>query len=111
MSCWEKKQNKHLLGDLFIEVEIVEDEDEYYLEVTGLNTKSGVHYAIELCEWTDWLTMFITKETLDRLSKEDIVAGCLYELTFFGFNENKVLGKRDKIVDDIKKMRNKIGVD
>ena len=55
--------------------------------------------------------LFITKETLDRLSKEDIVAGCLYELTFFGFNENKVLGKRDKMVDDIKKMRNKIGVD
>lgn len=105
-----KKQNKHLLGDLFIEVEIVEDEDEYYLDVTGLNTKSGLHYGIEFCEWTDWLTMFITKETLDRLSKEDIVAGCLYELTFFGFTENKVLGMRDKMVEDIKKMKNKNGV-
>lgn len=105
-----KKQKKHRIDDLFINVEIVEDEDEYYLEVTGLNTKSGVHYGIELCKWTDWLTMFITKETLDRLSKEDIVAGCLYELTFFGFTENKVLNRKDKMVDDIKKMKNKDGV-
>ena len=105
-----KKQNKHLLGDLFIEVEFVKEEGNY-LDVSGLNTKNGVHYGIELCEWTDWLTMFITKETLDRLSKEDIVAGCLYEMTFFGFTENKVLGERDKMVDDIKKIKNKIGVD
>ena len=100
-----KKQNKHLLGDLFIEVEIVEDEDEYYLDVTGLNTKSGVHYGIELCEWTDWLTMFITKETLDRLSKEDIVAGCLYEMTFFGFSEKVVLDKLEVMVNGIKEWK------
>jgi hypothetical protein len=99
----DKKQNKHLLGDLFINVDIVENS----LDVTGLNTKSGVHYGIEFCKWSDWVTMFITKETLDRLSKEDIVAGCLYEMTFFGFTENKVLGERDKMVDDIKKMKNK----
>ena len=105
-----KKQKKHRIDDLFINVEIVEDEDEYYLDVTGVNTKSGVHYGIELSKWTDWLTMFITKETLDRLSKEDIVAGCLYELTFFGFTENKVLERKDKMVDDIKKMKNKDGV-
>lgn len=105
-----KKQNKHLLGDLFIEVEIIEDEDEYYLEVTGVNTKSGVHYAIELCEWTDWLTMFITKETLDRLSKEDIVAGCLYEMTFFGFSEKSVMEQLNKMENAYKEMRNKNGV-
>lgn len=106
-----KKHNKHRIDDLFINVEIVEEDGVYCLDVTGVNRKSGVHYAIEFCEWTDWLTMFITKETLDSLSKGDIVAGCLYELTFFGFTENRVLERKDKIVDGIKKMRNKIGVD
>jgi hypothetical protein len=83
----DKKQKKHRIGDLFIDVQIVEDEDEYYLDVVGINMKNGNHYSIELCEWSDWVTMFISKETLDRLSKEDIVAGCLYEMTFFGFSE------------------------
>lgn len=102
-----KKCGKHRIDDLFIEVKIVEENKNKYLDVSGVNAKSGVHYGLALCKWSDWLTMFITKETLDRLSKEDIVAGCLYELTFFGFSENKVLETKDKMMDDVKKMKNK----
>lgn len=93
-----KKQNKkHCIGDLFIEVVIEEDDDENYLDVCGLNIRNGNRYGIELCKWSDWVTMFITKGTLDRLSKEDIVAGCLYEMTFFGFSEKSVMEQLNKM--------------
>lgn len=105
-----KKQNKHLLGDLFIEVVIEEDDDENYLDVCGLNIRNGNRYGIELCKWSDWVTMFITKGTLDRLSKEDIVAGCLYEMTFFGFSEKSVMEQLNKMENAYKEMRNKNGV-
>lgn len=100
----DKKQKKHCIGDLFIEVNIVEDDDEDYLDVCGLNIQNGNRYSIELCEWSDWVTMFITKETLDRLSKEDIVAGCLYEMTFFGFSEKSVMEQLNKMENAFKEM-------
>lgn len=106
----DKKQKKHCIGDLFIEVIIEEDDDENYLDVCGLNIQNGNRYAIELCQWSDWVTMFITKETLDRLSKEDIIAGCLYEMTFFGFSEKVVLDKLEVLVNGIKELK-KDGVD
>lgn len=103
----DKKQKKHCIGDLFIKVDIEEDDDEDYLDVCGLNIQNGNRYGIELCEWSDWVTMFITKETLDRLSKEDIVAGCLYEMTFFGFSEKSVMEQLNKMENAYKEMRGK----
>lgn len=100
----KKQKKKHCIGDLFIEVVIEEDDDENYLDVCGLNIRNGNRYSIELCKWSDWVTMFITKGTLDRLSKEDIVAGCLYEMTFFGFSEKSVMEQLNKMENAFKEM-------
>lgn len=100
----KKQKKKHCIGDLFIEVVIEEDDDENYLDVCGLNIRNGNRYGIELCKWSDWVTMFITKGTLDRLSKEDIVAGCLYEMTFFGFSEKSVMEQLNKMENAFKEM-------
>jgi len=85
-----KKRHRHNLSDLFIKVEIVNEDGSDYLNTDGIDIKNGKHYGIEFCPWEDWVSMFIQQETLDTLSKEDIVAGCLYEMTFFGFSENRV---------------------
>ena len=41
----------------------------------------------------------------NTLSKEDIVAGCLYEMTFFGFSEKKVIQTRDDMYKDIEESK------
>lgn len=103
-----KKQNKHNLNDLFILVEVETEEGVgEYLYTHGINKKTNITYGIEFCPWAEWVTLFIDQNTLDNLSNEDIVAGCLYEMTFFGFSEKKVIQTRDDMYKDIKEAKNK----
>ena len=98
----KKKPKKHRLDDLFIRVEHINDENGEWLDVDGVNLKKpDIAYGIEFLKWSDWVTMFITKETLRSLSKEDIVAGCLYEMTFYGFTEEHVMSEKKRLEEGI----------
>jgi hypothetical protein len=85
----------------------VEEEDDgtEWLNVTGVNVNTRQHYGIEFCKWSDWVSMFITQETLDAFSKEDIVAACLYEMTFFGFTEKNVMDEKDKLEKSVEEAK------
>lgn len=100
-------QNKHNLNDLFIKIETDKDLDCEYMDVYGVKyNKSNIRYGLSFMSWSDWITMFIDNDTINSFSNEDIVAGCLYEMTFFGFSEEKVLDKRDKMIEDINDLKN-----
>lgn len=104
-----KPNSMHNLSSLFIDIDI---DDEKYLDVHGVRVygTDKKYYGIEFTKWNDFISMFITKETLDRLTKEDIVAGCMYEMTFFGFTEEDVSEMENKLVKSIEelKQQNKI---
>ena len=95
---------KHNLNDLFISIQKENDDGIEYLHVHGIHVigNDDGNYGLEFCEWVDWVSMYITKETLDLLSKEEIVAGCLYEMTFFGFTEDRIKQELDKMENSIK---------
>ena len=103
---------KHRLDDLFIEIHKVHEEDDgsEWLNVSGqeIIKENPISYGIEFSRWIDWVSMFITQETLDSLSKEDIVAGCLYEMTFFGFEEEDVVEEKEKIFNSIEEAKNSL---
>ena len=48
------------------------------------------HYSCEEFKWAEISYMDVEKETLDRMPKEDIICGVLYEMTFNGFTEEDV---------------------
>lgn len=105
----KKKQRVHHLNDLFIEIEIVNDCGTNYLDTFGISLKNpNIRYGIEVCTWSQWLTMFITKKTLSSLGKEDIVAGCLYEMTFFGFSEESIMDEKEKMYNSFEEIKNKM---
>lgn len=83
-------KKSHNLNDAFIAADLTQYpwDDSPCLDIYGTKPKNdSVRYGMEFHSWVDWVSMFITQETLDNFSKEDIVAGCLYEMTFFGFTE------------------------
>ena len=102
------KPKKHNLSDLFILIDKVKEDNSVWLNVHGVEVikKDNKTYGIEFMEWADWVSMFITQETLNILSKEDIVAGCLYEMTFFGFDETTVMDSRNKLINSIEEAKN-----
>ena len=92
---------KHNLTDLFINVEKVVEDDIEWLDVSGYTFDKKKHYSIEFESWNDWVSMFVTKETLDSLTTEEIVGACLWEMTYFGFDEGEVVETYGKILESV----------
>lgn len=95
-------KKSHNLNDSFIAAELTQyqTDDGPCLDIYGTKPKnSSVRYGMEFRTWVDWVSMFITQESLDNFSKEDIVAGCLYEMTFFGFTEENISNELKKMED------------
>ena len=88
------RPKKHYLNDLFIKIERLDGE----IYVSAVNVFRNGHrkYGIELMKWKNLISMFITNDTLNNFTKEEIVAGCLYEMTFYGFEESKVNEARER---------------
>jgi len=101
---------KHNLSDLFIDAHkyIDEYDNNEYIDVSGVNVigNDDKTYGIEFLAWNDWISMFITQNTLDTLTNEEIVAGCLFEMTFFGFEEKKVKDEEKKLIQSIEEYKN-----
>ena len=64
------------------------------VDVSGINlnaTEDDITdgLAIEFCPWNEWLGMGIDKLTLKEFTELEIIAHCLYEMTYAGYDENE----------------------
>lgn len=104
---------KHELSDLFIRVRKTKDlfdegSDKVYLDTDGVNMQNGKQYGIEFVPWHDWISMYITSESLATLTNEEIVASCLFEMTFFGFDEKEIREEVDKMKNSVEECKKEI---
>lgn len=69
---------------------------------------SEVSYGIEFSKWNQWLAMEIDENTANNfnLMKSDIIAHCLYELTFISYEEEEIQGKLDELKEQVEKIDN-----
>lgn len=62
-------------------------------------------YAIEFKPWEQWLGMEIDPVAFELFSETEILAHCLYEMTFVGFDEDEIQKRYQEInslADEIK---------
>lgn len=100
--------------DMTIVIKAVKDafDEEEYVDVSGKynhpqNEEQSFSRAIEFTPWKKWLGMDICKESLKNFSELEILAHCLYEMTFVGFEEKgiqKELNDLEKTVEDYEVM-------
>ena len=64
-----------------------------------------IHYSCDGFKWAEINYMDVDKETLDRMSKEDIICGVLYEMTFNGFTEEGVETFFNNFCQEFKEMK------
>lgn len=70
---------------------------------------SEVNWALDFSPWNEWLGMKIDESTFNNINlmKSDIVAHCLWEMTFLSYNEEKIQERADdlkRMVDQINNM-------
>jgi hypothetical protein len=71
-------------------VQEVSDEGEPWLITHGIQDGEEISYGLELYPWAELLGTEVSPGTEAGFKAETIVAGCLYEMTFFGFTEDKI---------------------
>jgi hypothetical protein len=62
--------------------------------------RSEVAYGLSLVPWAEWLGMAIDIDTLARCSRDEVVAHCLWEMTWYGYDEDRIQKKWDRLRAD-----------
>ena len=88
----------------------VESEERTYVDVSGRKKEKDPNsitdsYAIEFVEWKKWLGMDLAPETTKKFSDLEIIAHCLYEMTFIGYNEKEIKKQVNAINDRVEKYK------
>lgn len=101
-----------------ISIEVSWEKDDFdktdYVNVSGYynNPKENTDelttsLSLEFTPWNEWLGMDIDKNILKKFNELEIIAHCLYEMTFIGFDEKKIQAEMDRInkeVEEIERM-------
>lgn len=96
-------------SDWFICVDKVTDPDGEYLAVVGKDSE-GEFYSIEFFPWSGWLGMEIQPKSMESLSKYEILAGILFEITFAGFDEVSIAEQNMRIDNLLNEAENLLGI-
>jgi hypothetical protein len=62
-------------------------------------------YAIEFLEWDKWLAMELAAETTKNFSDLEIIAHCLYEMTFVDYGEEAIQEKLKSFTDTVEEYK------
>ena len=76
------------LDDTVIVVDV--EEDGTGLNVSGVEAATGECVGLMFTRWERWLGMAVASSTLRQFSTSDVVAHCLYEMTFVGYDQNTI---------------------
>ena len=74
-----------------------ENDTELYFDVCGKDNE-WCGYSLVANSFEEWLGFYVDDKTLVKLSYQSIIAHCLWEMTFFGF-EQKLDEEGNLIVD------------
>lgn len=89
---------KDIIEEKIKDKTITEDELKHF--------NSPINYAIEFTPWSQWLSMIVDDESLIKCGETNFIAQCLYEMTFFGFMEQKIKNKSNSLKKQIKGLEN-----
>jgi hypothetical protein len=87
-----------------------ESHKETYVDVSGQKKTPDPNditngYAIEFLEWDKWLGMDIATETTKNFSDLEIIAHCLYEMTFIDYDEEAIQEQFKSINDRVEEYK------
>ena len=66
-----------------------------YFSVSGVYAQKSRQqsYAIAFTPWSEWLGLEVGNQVLKKIPKNEIIAHCLWEMTFMGFTQDKIRKK------------------
>ncbi|NHE58800.1 DUF6557 family protein [Cyclobacterium plantarum] len=101
-------------SDIVIRLTEIREEDENYVDVDGYHADGRVDplsgndgLAREFTPWDIWLGMKVDERAFKEFTELEIIAYCLYEMTFFSFDQEEIaeqLEDLNKTMEEFKNM-------
>lgn len=89
----------------------IDGHEQSYVDVSGrrknnLEQEERESLALEFAAWNEWLGMEINEETVRTYTELEIIAHCLYEMTFIDFDEQSIQEEFEKLNNTIEEYKN-----
>jgi hypothetical protein len=98
-----KRREDAFLGDCSIRLARIEADEyieEAYTECVGVKDDDGTTWSLSLTPWAEWLGMTIQPTTIKEFDAKEIIARALWEMTFYGYTEEKIKDSADSLNDE-----------
>ena len=66
-------------------------DEESYVSISGYSPKEDLHFALGFTKWDEWANAMIVVEEDLMIAENELVAMCIYEMTFYGFDQESIL--------------------
>ena len=83
-------------SDVVIDITQVEDEDGA-VGVSGIAPGTKERLGLCLTRWEEWLGMEVAPSALERFPAPEIIAHCLYEMSFHGYEQDEIARFREDL--------------
>lgn len=98
-----KKREDAYMGDCSIRLKHIEADEyieESYTECVGVKDSDNSTWSLSLTPWAEWLGMTIQPKTLEDFDPKEVIARALWEMTFYGYTEEKIKEFADSLNDE-----------
>ncbi|OGW26376.1 MAG: hypothetical protein A2X59_05230 [Nitrospirae bacterium GWC2_42_7] len=88
----ELMRPRHSKEEMVIDIKRVGRGKNRHFSVSGVCTQKGIKqsYAIEYTPWSKWLAYEVDRKVIKKMPNEEIIAHCLWEMTFAGFTQDSI---------------------
>jgi hypothetical protein len=68
----------------------VDPKDQPFWDVSCIKESDPDRCGLDLSPWDEWLVLRVPQSLLDKMTAAEIVAHCVWEMTFYGFTQEKI---------------------
>jgi hypothetical protein len=79
-------------------------DDQPYWDVCCRKEGDPERYGFDLSPWAEWLAIQVPQSLLDKMTAAEIVAHCVWEMTFYGFTQEKIVEFRAEMERSVKEI-------
>jgi hypothetical protein len=75
-------------------------EEQPFWDVSCTKEGDPERCGLDLSPWEEWLAIRVPQSLLDKMTPAEIVAHCVWEMTFYGFSQEKIAASRAELFSD-----------
>jgi hypothetical protein len=82
----------------------VDPKDQPFWDVSCIKEGDPERYGLDLSRWEEWLAVRVPRSLLAKMTATEIVAHCVWEMTFYGFTQEKIAAFRAELECSVKEI-------